>query len=57
MITITQHDIDGLSAKEQMQLKAYINHDLGTKYARMQRKKISEARTKAELGIEGEPEC
>ena len=46
---ITLKQISELSDKEQRQLQAWINHDLGTEYAARQRKKqVMEAKQELE---------
>ena len=51
-------DFDNMTDKEMRQQQALINYSLGTELAQRQRKKLAEAITKIELGIddEGEPE-
>lgn len=50
MKPITLQQISELSDKEQRQLKALINHDLGTEYAAQQRRKeIMKARMEIEF--------
>lgn len=53
MNKITLRELSELSDKEQRQLKALINHDLGTLYAAQQRrKKVMEARMEMESELE-----